>query len=139
MIRSLRTYGLCTARTLQESMRLEAEELTWSVEKSMQFAMPEILGQTQAGACGNPMTHLAQFYMFQELSEQLKGGNEINLSLDRARRAVMSRLTEDMGLTTEPGLRSLQGLKKGMRHDDSPLGNELCKRILSRFPLEPWQ
>jgi hypothetical protein len=139
MIRSLRTYGLCTARTLQESMRLEAEELTWSVEKSMQFVMPEILGQTQAGACGNPMTHLAQFYMFQELSEQLKGGNEINLSLDRARRAVMSRLTEDMGLTTEPGLRSLQGLKKGMRHDDSPLGNELCKRILSRFPLEPWQ
>jgi hypothetical protein len=139
MIRSLRTYGLCSARTLQESARQETAELTWSVEKSMKFSMPEFLGQTQAGVCGNPMTHLAQFYMFQELSEQLKGRNETNFSLDHARRAVMSKLTGDLGLTTDPGLRSLQGLKKGMRHDDSLLGIELCKRVLSRFPLEPWQ
>ena len=51
----------------------------------------------------------------------------------------MSQLTEDLGLTTEPGLRALQGLKKGMKHDDSPLSLELCKKILGRFPLEPWQ
>jgi len=139
MIRSLQTYGLCSARTLQESMRLETEELTWSVEKSMKFAMPEFLGQSQAGACGNPMTHLAQYYMFQEMSEQMKSSNETDISPDRARRVVMSKLTGDMGLTTEPGLRSLQGLKKGMRHDDSLISIELCKRVLSRFPLEPWQ
>ena len=139
MIRSLRTYGLCTARTLQESMRRETAELTWSVEKSMRFALPEVLGQTQAGACGNPMTNLAQFYMFQELSEQIKQNDAVGFSLDKARRAVMSRLTGELGLTSEPGLRALQGLKKGMAHDDSPLGIDLCKKILRRFPLEPWQ
>ena len=139
LIRSLRTYGLCTARTLQTSMRQETAELTWSVEKSIRFAMPEVLGQTQAGACGNPMTNLAQFYMFQELSDQLKTGDKTSFSLDKARRSVMSRLTGEMGLTTTPGIRALQGLKKGMRHDDSPLSLELCKKVLKRFPLEPWQ
>ena len=139
MIRSLRTYGLCTARTLQEAMRRETEELTWSVEKSMRFALPEVLGQTQAGACGNPMTHLAQFYMFQELSDQIKQNDMTAFSMDKARRAVMSRLTGELGLTSEPGLRALQGLKKGMAHDDSPLGADLCKKILRRFPLEPWR
>lgn len=139
MIRSLRTYGLCTARTLQTAIRQETAELTWSVEKSIRFAMPEVLGQTQAGACGNPMTNLAQFYMFQELSDQLKNGDETSFSLDKARRSVMSRLTGEMGLTTTPGIRALQGLKKGMRHDDSPLSLDLCKKILNRFPLEPWQ
>lgn len=139
MIRSLRTYGLCTARTLQEAMRQETEELAWSVEQSMQFALPYVLGQTQVGACGNPMTHLAQFYMAEEFSEQLKEGTGTEFALDRARRAVMSRLTGELGLTTEPGLRSLQGLKKGMLHDDSPLSLDLCQRVLSRFPLEPWR
>ena len=139
MIRSLRSCGLCTARTLHQAMREEAEELTWSVEKSMRFALPEILGATQAGSCGNPMTNLAQFYMFQELSEQIKEAEGGQIAMERARRAVMSRLTSDLGLTTEPGLRALQGLKKGMLHDDSPLGLELCKKILLRFPIEPWQ
>jgi hypothetical protein len=139
MIRSLRTYGLCTARTLQNAIRQETAELTWSVEKSIRFAMPEVLGQTQAGACGNPMTNLAQFYMFQELSDQLKNGDESSFSLDKARRSVMSRLTGEMGLTTAPGIRALQGLKKGMRHDDSPLSLDLCKKVLNRFPLDPWQ
>lgn len=139
MIRSLRTYGLCTPRTLQEAMHEETEELTWSVEKSMRYALPEILGNTQAGACGNPMTNMAHFYMFQELSAQIRdtGGGE--RALQQARRTVMSRLTGDLGLTTEPGLRALQGLKKGMRHDDSPLSLDLCKKILLRFPLEPCQ
>lgn len=139
MIRSLRTYGLCTVRTLQEAMRAETDELTWSVEKSMRYAMPEVLGNTHAGACGNPMTNMAQFYMFQELTEQLgeSGGGDYELS--KVRRTVMSRLTGDLGLTTEPGLRALQGLKKGMRHDDSPLSQELCKKILGRFPMGPWQ
>ncbi len=139
MIRSLRTYGLCTARTLQTSMRQETAELTWSVEKSMRLSLPEVLGQTQAGACGNPMTNLAQFYMFQELSDQLKSGDENSFSLDKARRSVMSRLTGELGLTTAPGVRALQGLKKGMRHDNSIIGLDLCKKILHRFPLEPWQ
>ncbi len=139
MIRSLRTYGLCTARTLQESMRAETEELTWSVEKSMRYALPEVLGNTQAGSCGNPMTNLANFYMFQELSEQLaESGDAGGLAVQRARRTVMSRLTGELGLTTEPGIRALQGLKKGMRHDDSLLSQDLCKKILARFPLEPW-
>ena len=138
MIRSLHTYGLCTALTLQQAMREETEELSWSVEKSMRFAMPEVLGATQSGACGNPMTNLAQFYMFQELSEQLKGSEDGTIAMDRARRRVMSQLTSDLGLTTEPGLRVFQALKKGMKHDDSPLGLELCKKILQRFPMEPW-
>lgn len=139
MIRSLRTYGLCSARTLQEAMRDEAHELTWSVEKSMRYALPEILGNTQAGACGNPMTNMAQFYMFQEMTEQCKGERNWQDARSQARRTVMSRLTADLGLTTEPEVRALQGLKKGMRHDDSPLSVDLCKRILARFPLEPWQ
>ena len=139
MIRSLRSFGLCTAKTLRQAMREETAELTWSVEKSMQLALPEVLGTSQAGACGNPMTNMAQFYMFQELSEQLKDTASGGLAMDRARRVVMSRLTSDLGLTTEPGVRALQGLKKGMMHDDSPLSLELCKKILSRFPLEPWQ
>ena len=140
MIRSLRTYGLCTARTLQEAMRAETEELTWSVEKSMRYALPEVLGNTQAGSCGNPMTNLANFYMFQELSEQFAENGDVGgVAVQRARRTVMSRLTGELGLTTEPGIRALQGLKKGMKHDDSPLSQELCKKILARFPLEPWQ
>ena len=139
MIRSLRTYGMCSARTLQHSMREETAELTWSVEKSMRFALPEVLGMTQAGACGNLMTNLAQFYMFQELSEQMKATGDGFRAVEQARRAVMSRLTGELNLTTEPGLRSLQGLKKGMMHDDSPLSLELCKKILGRFPLEPWR
>jgi len=139
MIRSLRTYGLCTVRTLQEAMRAETDELTWSVEKSMRYAMPEVLGNTHAGACGNPMTNMAQFYMVQELTEQLGESGGGDYELGQVRRTVMSRLTGDLGLTTEPGLRALQGLKKGMRHDDSPLSQELCKKILGRFPLGPWQ
>ena len=139
MLRSLRTYGLCTARTLQEAIRDETQELTWSVEKSMQYALPEILGNTQAGACGNPMTNMAHFYMFQEMTEQSRGERNWQDAWNQARRTVMSRLTSDLGLTTEPGVRALQGLKKGMRHDDSPLSMDLCKRILARFPLEPWR
>ena len=138
MIRSLRTYGLCTARTLQEAMRDETNELTWSVEKSMRYALPEVLGNTQAGVCGNPMTNMAQFYMFRELSEQSRNGAVGEDALGKARRSVMSRLAGELGLTTEPGLRALQGLKKGMMHDDSPLSLDLCKKILARFPLEPW-
>lgn len=139
MLRSLKTYGLCTPRTLQEAMRAETEELTWSVEKSMRFALPEVLGNTQAGACGNPMTNMARFYLFQEFTERIDGGMETDQALRQARRSAMSRLTGDLGLTAEPGLRALQGLKKGMRHDDSPLSIELCKKILARFPLEPWR
>ena len=139
IIRSIKTYGLCTARTLQDAMQKETEELTWSVEKSMQYALPEVLGATQAGVCGNPMTNLAQFYMFQGIAEKTDDTADADSVLKQIRRKTMSQLTEDLGLTTEPGLRALQGLKKGMKHDDSPLSLELCKKILGRFPLEPWQ
>lgn len=139
LIRSLRTYGLCTARTLQEAMRDETNELTWSVEKSMRYALPDVLGRTQAGVCGNPMTNMAQFYLFGELFKQFRNGTVGDDALTQARRSVMSRLAGELGLTTEPGLRALQGLKKGMMHDDSPLSLDLCKKVLARFPLEPWR
>lgn len=139
IIRSLRTYGLCTPRTLQHAIKEEAAELTWSVEKSMRYALPEVLGSTQAGACGNPMTNLAQFFMFQELSSHMKDDGTGLRAMEKVRRTVMSKLTGELGLTTEPGLRALQGLKRGMMHDDSPLSLELCKKVLRRFPLEPWQ
>jgi hypothetical protein len=137
MIRSLRSYGLCTIRTLQEAIRVETEELTWSVEKSMRYAMPEVLGNTRAGSCGNPMTNMAHFYMLQEWAKRFGKTGDTH-DFQQVRRTVMSMLTGELGLTTEPGLRAAQGLKKGMRHDDSPLSRELCKKILARFPLEPW-
>ncbi len=138
LIRALKTCGLCTALTLLESMLKETNELKQSVENSIRFAMPEILGITASGACGNPMTNLAQFYLAQEFVDNLETGKSLNESLINARRTTMSQLTQDLGLTMQPGLRSLQGLKKGMSHDDTPLKLEVCKKVISRFPLEPW-
>jgi hypothetical protein len=50
----------------------------------------------------------------------------------------MSQLTQDLGLTMQQGVRVLQGLKKGMSHDDTPLKIDICKKVIGRFPLDPW-
>ncbi|MBP2645127.1 MAG: hypothetical protein H6Q75_567 [Firmicutes bacterium] len=137
MIRALRTYGLCTPRTLQTEMAKETAELKQSVEWSMRFAMPEMIGRTSTGACGNPMSHLAQFYLNRKLIENLTAGKSVSQSLTDARRSAMSRLTDELGLTTNNGIRVLEGLKKGMRHDDTQLKLDILKRIIIKFPFQP--
>ncbi|MEN6413379.1 MAG: hypothetical protein ABFC84_11590 [Veillonellales bacterium] len=139
VIRALRTCGLCTARTLLESVRKETEELKQSVETSIRYRLPEVLGRTATGACGNAMTNLAQFYLTKGFIDNVQAGKSLNESLDKARRHTMSQLTQDLGLTMQPGLRVLQGLKKGMSHDDTPLKLETCKKVIRRFPFDPWE
>ena len=138
MIRALRTCGLCTARTLTAAMAEEVQELKKTVELSIKYTLPEVLGRTASGICGNPMTNLAQFYLAQEFVEQLQAGKSLDQSLIQARQSTMSQLTEDLGLTMQSGLRVLQGLKKGMSHDDTPLKPGLCKKEIGRFPIDPW-
>lgn len=137
VIRALTTYGLCTARTLVASMSRETDELKKSVEFSIKHTLPEALGLTASGACGNPMTNLAQFYLAQDFVSNIAAGQSLNQSLDKARRSAMSQLTEDMGITMNQGIRVLQGLKKGMAHDDTVLKLETYKKVISRFPFEP--
>ena len=138
IIRALRTFGLCTAKTLTVAMSREGEDIKRSVETGIRFALPEALGLTATGACGNPMTNLAQMYLASDLYESLSAGKSLNEALYRARKKVMSQLTDDIGLTMQPGLRAVQGMKRGMKHDDTPLGLELAKRVIARFPLSPW-
>lgn len=138
IIRALNTYGLCTVKTLLECLRRESEELKHSVDLSLRWAMPEILGVTSSGACGNPMTHLAHFYLAKEFLDHLKAGYGAADALCHARRAAMSHVTSDLGLTMNSAYRVLQGLKKGMSHDDTPLSLEQAKKVLTRFPLSPW-
>lgn len=138
VIRALRTYGLCTAKTLVEAMAREGEELKHSVETSIRYSLPEALGVTATGACGNPMTSLAQFYLSRDTIDNISAGQSLNEALHKARRKVMSQLTQDMGLTMQPGLRATQGMKRGMSHDDTPLRLETAKKVIARFPLSPW-
>lgn len=138
IIRALKTYGLCTAKTLIESITKETNELKQSVENSIRFALPEVLGVTASGACGNAMTNLAQFYLAQEFVDNITAGKSLNESLLNARRTTMSQLTQDIGLTMNEGVRVLQGLKKGMSHDDTLLKLEIYKKVIRRFPFEPW-
>jgi len=138
IIRALRTYGLCTPRTLLDAIGRETRELKLSVEFGMRFALPEIFGRTATGACGNPMSKLAQFYLAREFLDNVAAGKSLPRSLAEARRRTMSQLTGDLGLTTRQGLRALQVLKKGMSHDDTPLKPDIVKKVLGRFPAEPW-
>jgi hypothetical protein len=138
IIRALATYGLCTPRTLMDSLVRETNELKQSVEFSIRHTMPEALGITASGACGNPMTNLAQFYLAQEFVDNIKAGKSLTASIDNARRMTMSQLTGNIGLTMQQGLRTLQGLKKGMSHDDTLLKMETYKKVIGRFPFEPW-
>lgn len=138
MIRALSTYGLCSPRTLMESLIKETNELKQSLEFSIRHTMPEALGITASGVCGNPLTNMAQFYLKKEFVDNVKAGKKLSDSLVNARRATMSQLTNDMGLSMQQGLRTLQGLKKGMSHDDSILKMNTYKKALQRFPFEPW-
>lgn len=138
IIRALRTFGLCTARTLLEAMSKETSELKKSVEASIKYNLPEVLGITASGACGNAMTNLAHFYLAQTFVSNVEAGRSLNESLAKARRATMSKLTQDLGLTMQPGLRTLQGLKKGMSHNDTPIKIDTCKQVIRRFPFDPW-
>ncbi|TYP58745.1 hypothetical protein [Thermosediminibacter litoriperuensis] len=138
IIRSLKNYAICTPKTLRECMKRETEELKWSVEVGIAHKLPEVFGVTRSGVCGNPMTQMASMYLTEELKKQLKKGLDIFESLSEARRKTVSRLTQDMDISTERGLRALQGLKKGMFHDDSPGEMKKLKDILKRFPQDPW-
>ena len=138
VIRALRAYGLCTPRTLLDSLVRETAELKQSVEFGLRFALPEIIGRTGTGACGNQMTNLAQFYLAKEFIDNVAAGKSIGRSLSDARRRTMSQLAGELGITMQRDLRVLQGLKKGMSHDDTPLRVEAGKRVIGRFPVDPW-
>lgn len=139
MIRSLRTYCLCTPRTLADSIVQETDELKKSLDFSIRYSMPETLGLTASGACGNAMTNMAQIYLAHDFVQNLEAGKSLNDSLAKARKTTMSQLTQDLGLTMQSGLRVLQGLKKGMSHDDTLLRLEIYKKVIRRFPISPWE
>lgn len=139
IIRSLQQYGLCTQKTLATSLKRETEELKESIELAYRYQRPEFFGVTSSGSCGNPLSNLAQFHLVEELVERLNEGSSLFESLEEARRRTLSKLASELELSTQRGLRSLQGLKKGMLHDDTVLGQNLLKRVLSRFPFSPWE
>jgi hypothetical protein len=139
IIRSLRTYCLCTPRTLAASIVQETDELKKSLDFSIRHSMPETLGLTASGACGNAMTNMAQIYLAHDFVQNMQAGRSLNDSLIKARRTTMSQLTQDLGLTMQSGLRVLQGLKKGLSHDDTPLKLEIYKKVIKRFPMDPWE
>lgn len=139
MIRSLRTYCLCTPRTLADSIVQETDELKKSLDFSIRYSMPETLGLTASGSCGNAMTNMAQIYLAHDFVQNLEAGKSLNDSLAKARKTTMSQLTQDLGLTMQSGLRVLQGLKKGMSHDDTRLRLEIYKKVIRRFPISPWE
>lgn len=138
IIRSLKNYGLCTAKTLRNAMQRETQELKWSIEIGMAHRLPEFFGITDSGICGNPLTYLASTYLNEEIIKNLKAGENFFDSLELARSKTISRLAQDMEISTNREYRALQGLKKGMKHDDTYEEMEKLKRILNRFPITPW-
>lgn len=139
IIRALRTFGLCTAKTLLAAIENEGRELQQSVETSIRYALPEVLGLTATGVCGNPMTSLAQMYLTTDILDNLSAGQAMDEALLQARRKTMSQLTQEIGLTTRPEFRAAQGMKQGMKHDDTPLRLQTAKNVIARFPLSPWE
>lgn len=138
IIRALDQYGICSPRTLAMSLKREANDLKASIAMGFARKMPEIFGVTESGMCGNPLTNLAHFYMSEELRDLLDSGGDLWRSVDAVRRKTLSKLTDELEISTEAGLRILQGLKKGMAHDDTPLRRKSIKAILGRFPPNPW-
>ncbi len=138
LIRSLQVHAFCSPLTLRQSMGEEGEELLASIEAGIASGLPELFGVTQSGACGNPLTSLAKVYLAEEYIANLQAGTPYLPAIEQARRKTLSRLTSDLSLTTQAGLRTLQGLHKGMMHDHTPLSDQLARRILSRFPVSPW-
>jgi len=138
VIRCLQKYSMCTSKTLASAIRQEGREHRQSMEVGYKLNLPEVFGVTSSGSCGNPMTNLAQFYLAKEMVEGIEDGQSLLESVDTARKKALSKLTEELELTTDLGLRTLQGLKKGMLHDDSPVAQKYLKRVLKRFPASPW-
>jgi len=138
IIRSLKNYAICTPKTLRESMYRETEELKWSVEVGIAKKLPEAFGVTRSGICGNPLTQMASYYLTEEFKNQIKSGTNLIDSLTEARNRTVSRITKDMDITTRKGLRQFQGLKKGMFHDDTPEELKILKKIIMKFPQDPW-
>lgn len=139
IIRSLQQYALCTPKTLVTSIEKETDELKASIEAGMRARLPEVFGVTQSGACGNPLTNLAQVYLTQEVIQGLTRGQSLPWTLDQARKKTLSRLTEDLRISSDPSWRVMQGLKRGMFHDDTLYTESKAKDILRRFPPEPWE
>lgn len=138
IIRSLKNYAMCTPKTLRECMEKETEELKWSVEIGIAKKLPEVFGVTKSGFCGNPLTQMASYYLSEEFQNQIESGEDILNSLSKARNKTVSRLTKDMDISSRKGLRQLQGLKKGMFHDDTPEELKVLKRVIMKFPANPW-
>ena len=116
----------------------EAHELKKSVETGFKFRLPEAIGITSSGVCGNPMTNMAHFYLNRELSDGLKNGYDFIESLDKARKKTLSRLEKELEISGDRGMRVLQGLKKGMVHDDSQDDLMILSKVINCFPLNPW-
>jgi len=138
IIRVLRECGICTARNLAWAMREETRELKDSIAWGLHFKLPEVLGQTKSGYCGNPMTNLAHLYLGQELERFLHEGEALPAALERARTRTLSRLARDLDLGSQPEVLTLRSLKLGMLHDDSRLLQQTLRRVLGRFPSSPW-
>lgn len=138
IIRSLKNYSLCTPKTLRDCIEKETEELKWSVEIGIAKKLPEVFGVTRSGICGNPLTHMASYYLNEELRSQLKSGENLIDSISAARNKTVSKLTKEMDISTQKGKRELQGLKKGMFHDDTPEELNILKQVLYKFPINPW-
>jgi len=138
IIRSLKNYAMCTPKTLRECMERETEELKWSVEIGIAKKLPEVFGVTRSGFCGNPLTQMASYYLSEEFKKQITSGANFVDSLNAARNKTVSKLTQEMGISTQKGIRHLQGLKKGMFHDDTPEEMNVIKRVIQKFPANPW-
>lgn len=138
MIRALSRYAFCTPRLLREAFAEEGRELEQSLDLGFRLRLPEVFGVTQTGACGNPLSDLAHFYLARELVERLVEGESLPRSLQAARNVTMSRLVEDLELTDRTPFRVPRALKHGMFHDDTPMDLSTLKRVLARFPASPW-
>lgn len=138
VIRSLSNYAMVTPKTLRESLAAESRDLKDSLAVGYRLRMPEFFGVTGTGMCGNPLTGLAHFYLAGELQRNLERGNSLPDSIQNARLTALSRVTGDLDLSTQRGWRVLQGLRRGMMHDDSRVGAADLRAILRRFPLSPF-
>lgn len=139
IIRSLNNYGICSPRTLLTAWRQETGELKASIEAGFKYKAPELFGLTESGACGNPLTNLAHFYMAQEFWKGVEQGNNVVASLETAKLKTLSHLASDLDITSDAGLRTLQGLKKGMQHTDEPVNEQTIRKVLNAFPVSPWE
>ncbi len=135
IIRSLRFYALCTVKTLRHSLQQESEELKTSLEVGFRFRLPEVFGVTKSGACGNPLTNLVHFHLHREFLRGLEKGLGPGEALQESRRLALSKVTEDLNLSSEQILRNL---KIGMWHEDEILTPRNLAKILARFPADPW-